>query len=157
MADYLSKVEQRYGPCSYVGYPNGGDGIHYYCLPNDFEYSIASAIPANSLNKAGAWYFIKTMFSRSNQLKIANVNGTKIPVIYDIALEVAEDTASQEDLEEFLDLLERTKYAELYGDSTLREIIIDNSQAYLAGTKSLVETVQLIQSKASIYVAEQFG
>ena len=156
-ANDLAGYEQYYGPCSFVGYPDGKDGIHYYQLPNDFENNMATAIPANSQNKQGAWYFIKTMLSRSNQLKIANTYGSGMPVIYDITKEVAERTANENETTEFYDLIARTRYAEVYGDATLRSIIIDNSQAYLAGTRSLDETVKLIQSKASVYVSEQFG
>ncbi len=156
-ANDLAGYEQYYGPCSFVGYPDGKDGIHYYQLPNDFENNMATAIPANSQNKQGAWYFIKTMLSRSNQLKIANTYGSGMPVIFDITKEVAERTASEKETTEFYDLIARTRYAEVYGDATLRSIIIDNSQAYLAGTRSLDETVKLIQSKASVYVSEQFG
>ena len=156
-ANDLAGYEQHHGPCSFVGYPDGKDGIHYYQLPNDFENNMATAIPANSQNKQGAWYFIKTMLSRSNQLKIANTFGAGMPVIYDVLKESSSNTANKKYTEAFYALLERTKYAELYGDATLREIIIDSSQAYLAGEKTLKETTQLIQSKASVYVAEQCG
>ena len=156
-ANDLAGYEQYHGPCSFVGYPDGKDGIHYYQLPNDFENNMATAIPANSQNKQGAWYFIKTMLSRSNQLKIANTYGAGMPVIYDVLKEASSNTANEKYTETFYALLERTKYAELYGDATLREIIIDSSQAYLAGEKTLKETTQLIQSKASVYAAEQYG
>ena len=156
-ANYLSNIEQTFGECSFVGYPDGKDGIHYYQLPNDYEHCMAAAIPSNSLNKEGAWYFIKMLFSRSSQLNIANTFGTGMPVIYDILKETSEYAANERDCSKLYDLLERTKYAELYGDDTLREIIIDSSQAYLAGKKTLEETVQLIQSKANLYISEQFG
>ena len=42
-------------------------------------------------------------------------------------------------------------------DLRLRRLIIDSSAAYLAGDKSLEDTVELIQDKASIFVAEQCG
>lgn len=153
----LSKMEQTLGPCSFVGYPDGEEGIHYYQLTNNYEDCMAAAIPSNSKNKDGAWYFIKGLLSRSSQLNVANTYGAGMPVIYDIVKEISSRTASEKDIASFYDLLERTKYAELYGDDTLREIIIDSSQAYLVGEKTLEETAQLIQSKASLYVAEQFG
>lgn len=154
---YLSKKEQTLGPCSFVGYPDGKDGIHYYQLTDEYEHCMATAIPANSLNKEGAWYFIKTLLSRSSQLNVANTYGAGIPVIYDIVKETSSHATSEKYSASFYNLLERTKYAELYGDATLREIIIESSQAYLAGEKGLKETAQLIQSKSSLYIAEQFG
>lgn len=153
----LPKMEEKLGRCSFVGYPDGKEGIHYYQLTNNYEHCMAAAIPSNSLNKEGAWHFIKMLLSRSNQLTIANTYGAGMPVVYDVLKETSSLIADEKDTAAFYDLLERTKYAELYGDATLREIIIDSSQAYLNGEKTLKETAQLIQSKASIYVAEQYG
>lgn len=156
-ADALTDAEQMLGSCAFVGYPDGGDGIHYYMLPNDFEHCMAAAMPANSQNKQGAWNFIKILLSRSNQLSVANTFGAGFPVIYDIVKETGDRTADAQSAAQFYDLLTRTKCAELYGDATLRDIIIENGQAYIAGGKTLQETAQLIQSKASIYLSEQYG
>lgn len=156
-ADALPDMEETLGSCSYVGYPDGGDGIHYYQLPNEYENCMAAAIPSGSGNKEGAWYFIKTLLSRANQLTIANSFGTGFPVNYEVLKEAVATNASAEDAGALHGLLERTKYAELYGDATLREIIIDSSQAYLSGEKTLKETARLIQSKAGVYMAEQYG
>ena len=54
-------------------------------------------------------------------------------------------------------LLENTRGADRCSDSQVRDIILECGQAYLAGDKSLEETVELIQSRASIYVSEQYG
>lgn len=156
-ADALSYKEQTIGPCAFVGYPDGADGIHYYMLPNDFEHCMAAAIPANSQNKQGAWNFIKMLLSRSNQLSVANTFGAGIPVVYDIVKETGDRMTDARSATQFYDLLTRTKCAELYGDATLRDIIIENGQAYIAGGKTLQETAQLIQSKASLYLSEQYG
>lgn len=40
-------------------------------------------------------------------------------------------------------------------DTSISDIVLDGSQAYFAGQKSLDETAKLIQSKANIYVNEQ--
>lgn len=156
-ADSLSGMEQTLGPCAFVGYPDGADGIHYYKLTDNFERCMATAIPANSLNKDGAWHFIKMLLSRSSQLNVANTFGAGIPVIYDIVKETSDRIADERNAALFYDLLARTKYAELYGDATLRDIIIEGGQAYIAGGKTLKETAENIQSKASIYLAEQYG
>lgn len=161
-ADTLAESEALYGRCVYIGYPNGGGGIHYYALDNDYENSMTMAIPSNSRNKEGAWAFIRWTLSRSEQLKLANKSSNGVPtpsmpVIFPVLREVTDLNTGERDTAQFYDLLERTKYAELSGDSTLRELIISSSQAYLAGEKSLEETVDIIQSRVGTYMAEQYG
>lgn len=153
----LSWLEERLGPCSFVGYPDGGDGLHFYILPNDFTYAVTMAIPTGSQNKEGAWYYIKSKLSRSSQLKLANEGRGLLPVMYEPAQDFISQNFEADQAQSIFGLLERTKYSELYGDSVLRDMIIDSSQAYLAGSKSLEETVQLIQGKASVYVAERYA
>lgn len=156
-AESLPYIENTLGSCSFVGYPDGADGIHYYFFPNDFEHCMSVAIPTNSLNKQGAWQFIKMMLSRKSQLNIANSFGSGFPVIYDIVKETSERTVDAQSAAKFYDLLTRTKSAELYSDNILRNIIIECGQAYLAGDKTLDETANAIQSRVSIYLAEQYG
>lgn len=153
----LSWLEERLGPCSFVGYPDGGDGLHFYILPNDFTYAVTMAIPTGSQNKEGAWYYIKSKLSRSSQLKLANEGRGLLPVMYEPAQDFISQNFEADQAQSIFGLLERTKYSELYGGSVLRDMIIDSSQAYLAGSKSLEETVQLIQGKASVYVAERYA
>ena len=155
-ANDLEYVEPVYGPCSFVGYPDGKDGIHYFEL-GDYENCMASAIPSNSRNKDGAWYFIKNLLSREQQLMVADTFGAGIPVLYDIAKETSINIADEKHVAGFFALIERTQYAEVYGDSVLIDIIIETSQAYIQGDKTLEETVRLIQARASNYVAEQYG
>ncbi len=152
-AESVAFLEEKGGPLAFVGYPDGGDGIHYYSLPNEFESCMTMAIPANSKSKVGAWTFIKTMLSHSNQSSLSY----GMPVIYDVVKEKTERTVNEQVAAKFYDLLERTKYAEQATDETLLDLIMDSSQAYLAGTKTLDETAKLIQSKVSLYVSEQYG
>ena len=72
-------------------------------------------------------------------------------------LRMAEEELSGEPVERFMGLLENTRGADRCSDSQVRDIILECGQAYLAGDKSLEETVELIQSRASIYVSEQYG
>ncbi len=44
----------------------------------------------------------------------------------------------------------------LRSDETLREIIVSGGQSCLDGDESLEETARLIQSKAGLYIAEQY-
>lgn len=56
-----------------------------------------------------------------------------------------------------LELLERTKYAESVQDAGLKEIITDSCRNYFDGTATLDGTVDIIQSRASVYMSEQYG
>lgn len=152
-AESVAFLEEKEGSLAFVGYPDGGDGIHYYSLPNDFENCMTMAIPSNSKSKVGAWTFIKTMLSHSNQSGLSY----GMPVIYEVVKEETERTVNEQVAAKFYDLLERTKYAEQATDETLFGLIVDSCQAYLAGTKTLEETAKLVQSRASLYVSEQYG
>ncbi len=135
----------------YVGYPNGGEGFHSYtpCFGG-----LTIAIPANSQNKDGAWAFIRDRLSLDTQLQLGE---GALPVHYGALRRQAEAVSTEAGREALYGLLERTKYAETFSDETLRDIIVSSGQSYLNGDKSLEETVQLIQSKASLYIAEQYG
>lgn len=152
--DYFDDIRNNIGgEIAFVGFPDGGDGFHYYSVPNNT--GLTMAIPTNSQNKEGAWAFIKERISLETQLNLNSVEG--MPVNYDALKRLAETNAKPEDRELLYDLLNRTKYAKGFADDGLREIIISSGQGYLAGEKTLEETVSLIQSRASIYVAEQYG
>ena len=56
-----------------------------------------------------------------------------------------------------MDLLNHTTKNVNYSDQKLREIIISAGTAYLSGQKTLDETVELIQNKASIYISERYA
>ena len=60
---------------------------------------------------------------------------------------------TQEDEERFFNLLSEVNNTALY-DDTLKNIIMENSSAFVNGDRSLGETIKLIQSKASLYLAE---
>lgn len=138
---------------TFVGFPNGGDGFHYYVLPN--YDGVSMAIPVNSQNKDGAWAFIRSRLSMEAQLNIRQSQAG--PVIYDAFRRIAEENNPVAgDCELIYDLLTRTHYASLE-DPGLKEIIIACGQGYLAGDKSLTDTINLIQSRASIYVSEQYS
>lgn len=138
---------------SYVGFPNGDTGYHFY---SPFSGSgLSMAIPTASQNKQGAWEFIKGRLAMDAQMNLGEVSG--LPVITE-ALEHMEEAASTERGKTALhELMGRIKYAEMFADDELRNIIIASGCSYVVGDKSLEETVNIIQSKASIYLAEQYG
>lgn len=65
-------------------------------------------------------------------------------------------TISQNDVDSFMRLLERTVSKPIYADKIL-EIIIEDASAYFSDAKSLQETVEIIQNRCSIYISEILG
>lgn len=132
----------------FVGFPDGDMGCSYYIC------GLGYAIPAQSSNKEGAWAYIKHMLSVEAQRYVT----AGLPVIlkaFELALE---DGDVSEDMQrKALELLERTKYAESVQDSGLKEIITDSCRNYFDGTATLDDTVDIIQSRASVYMSEQYG
>lgn len=146
----LKALDELFGePCTFVGFPDGGSGFSCF----NCGYSGSMAIPANSANKEGAWAFIKEQLSMDKQMDIEYC----LPVNRQALLRKAEEELSGEQVERLMGLLENTQGADRCSDSQVRDIILECGQAYLAGDKSLEETVELIQSRASLYVSEQYG
>lgn len=131
--------------------------IHNLMLDASPFYSggLSMAIPANSQNKDGAWAFIKERLSLDSQLNLGEMSA--LPVNYEALKRLAEASSTEEGRAELYSLLDKTKYAETFSDCVLQNIIISAGQAYINGDKPLGETVNLIQLKASIYLAEQYG
>lgn len=155
-AGFMEQTEAKAGPCTAVGWPDGGDGIHYYSLPYDYTNCYTVAIPSNSSNKAAAWGVIKFILSPGRQWDIASNFARGMPVLYEVMEDYNRQNYSEEQYRAFLSLLERTGSAVAYRDETLRLIIMDEGRAYLAGDKSAAEAARQIQSRISIYMAEQY-
>ena len=82
----------------------------------------------------------------------------ELPVIREaISLSGYYNAATDYAKEQLEELMAVTKYAAGYSDYYMWEIIQEVGGAYLAGDKSLDEAVGLIQSRASLWVAEQYG
>ena len=147
--DAISRFEARLGEDAvFVGMPNGGDGMHNYMCAGS-----AMASPARSGNKEGAWAFIRGRLSVERQ---ASLDG--LPVIQEaIGLSGYYNAATDYAKEQLAKLIDATKYAASYSDSFVEQIIQEVGGAYLAGDKSLDEAVDLIQSRASLWMAEQYG
>ena len=73
------------------------------------------------------------------------------------ALRQIREDGDEKDEALLLDLLDHTGFAENIADEPLRQIVMDCGLAYLRGEKDLDETIELLQSRASIYMAERYG
>lgn len=152
---YLCRMEWRTGePCVYVGFPNGDRGFSYYT-----NGGIAMAIPVQGKNKDGAWAFIRERLSTEHLMEKDAYGDYScgLPVIDEVMRHRAKAELSEEDMDKLYALIGSIQYAETFSSKTLRTIIREVGEAYLAGDKTLDEAVALIQSRASIWVSEQYG
>ena len=135
-------------PYRFVGFPTGEKGISYYVCPFG---CFRMAIPVNSTNKDGAWFFISSQLGLSSQLK----SFYNLPINYDALLRLAEERLNGDEYTTFVQLLETTRYCENAADHDVEDLIINAGRAFLAGQKTAEETVELIQSKVSLLLAEK--
>lgn len=152
---YLCRMEWRTGePCVYVGFPNGDSGFSYYT-----NGGIAMAIPVQSQNKDGAWAFIRERLSTEHLMEKDAYGDYScgLPVVDAVVRHRAEAELSEEDAARLYALMESIQYAETFSSKTMHTIIREAGEAYLAGDKTLDEAVALIQSRAGIWVSEQYG
>ena len=115
-------------------------------------------IVSQSPNGAGSWEFIKFMLKDTS---LAESGG--LPMYMPILEEMVEDAKhntenpvlmTDEDAEKLFALLAASENIAIY-DETVLGIIADESAAFFAGSKTAAETAKNIQSRVSIYVAEQ--
>lgn len=145
----IKSIDSNFGqPFTFVGFPTGGQGLSYYTC----TYNGSMAIPANSQNIDGAWAYIKNRLSMDCQSGI-----DYLPVNLQAFMRQAERVLSQEESRQLLDLAAHTTSARRCTDQQILDIIMECGRAYLAGDKTLEETVANIQSRASIYLSEQYG
>ena len=133
-----------------VGLPDGSEGFNYY-IPAEASF----AIPSGSQNKEGAWAYIKEILSQDNQLMIGS--SAYLPVNYAALIRKAEASLSEAGQRLLSELLDRTKYASTYSDQGLRDIIVSSAQGYMSGSRTLEDTVAVIQSRASVYMGQNYG
>ena len=149
-----------------AGFP-GAEGTRYLAEPVREIF----AMSAQSAHKDGAWAFLRTMLSEKKQ------SGNMVPITcaaYDAAIaeekehikggavielpgadgEWREYPFTTENLDTFDELVNSVTGVYEY-DSALMEIIWSEAQGYFAGDKTAEDTAKIIQSRVSIYMAEQ--
>lgn len=138
------------GDWEFTGLPGCPSGGNYYSCGSAGR---AIAIPSGSQNKEGAWAYIKYELSLSSQLKQPyNIHVTNEAFERDAAARLSEENYAK-----LMALLQGINKCLRFSDRPLEDIILEAMNAYAAGDKSLEETIDLIQGRAGIYIAEQFG
>lgn len=154
----LAESEQRAGcPLSFIGWPTP-DGS----CGSDASLNTELAICSPSRHQEGCWELIKYMLMNANTGR-GIMPGYPL-LMYRPALEesIAKAMADEEaqvkmtraDADKLLDFLSAIENLNEY-DSAIMDIIKSECQAMFAGDKTPEETAKLIQSRASLYVAEQ--
>lgn len=154
----LAESEQMAGcPLSFIGWPTP-DGS----CGTDASLNTQLAICSLSQHQEGCWEFIKYMLMNADTDK-GVMPGYPL-MMYRPALEesiakaMADEEArvkmTQADADKLLDFLDAIENLNEY-DSAIMDIIKSECQAMFSGDKTPEETAKLIQSRASLYVAEQ--
>lgn len=148
------------------GFP-GRDGTQYLISPT----TVSWAVSAQSAHKEGAWSFLRMFLSEEYQSqnnipitcndynKAIEEEIVRVESGHTIELPSAdgnwmEYAYTMDYLEEFEYLVESVTGIYEY-DSSLMNIIWSEAQAFFAGDKSAEDAARIIQSRASIYMAEQ--
>lgn len=163
------------GRTAFVGYPVGDGSVG-----SSFESFHTVAISSVCRNKEAAWAYVRSSFlphyTRSMLTKRLEggafygfpINRADFELLMDLSVSpgvsyksytgVGEEIdlypISQEDLARFEDLYNRIDKFDI-GDHEMRTFIYESCAPYFAGDKSLDETVELIQSRATLYVNER--
>ena len=128
-------------------------------LPGDQADEIRLGIPANSPYREAAWEFLRIF--------LLPEYGYDIPILkssFETRMESNigkkgylpdAPSFSAEDAEKLRELVFSSTKS-IRDEGTLREMISTEASAYLSGQRSPDETAALIQSRASIYIAEQY-
>ena len=151
-------MRQRYGEdYQYMGWPNGQGNIPLLSGANGGYCMLAS-----SQHKDAAWQLLKTLLSVEYDDIVAAI---MMPVMRDDfqqAIAALPDLNEKEgldirpeDIEKLVNLMEGPSLAPR--TSGIDAIIREEAQKYAAGQNSLDAAVASIQSRASIYMAEQYG
>lgn len=92
-------------------------------------------------------------------MKTFNEDGEMIPQEHSYSInsiEIKLQPLTEEDAREFIDYLTSVDTVKKY-DSNLNSIIQEEVSGFFGGAKSADETAQIIQSRVSIYLSEQYG
>lgn len=149
----LAQSERAAGcPMSFIGWPTA-DGS----CGTDAYLSRAVGICSQSEYQEGCWAFIKFMLTQVNTDE-QGLNVYRPAMEESIRKAMADENCpvkmNGEDVEKLMALIGALEHIQDY-DQTIMNIIKEACAAMFNGDRTVDETAQLIQSRASIYVAEQ--
>lgn len=144
---------QRNSSCklSYVGWPT----VDGRC-GTDINVTCPVGILAQSNNTDGCWEFLKYMVMSGGDDYSFSTYMPKLKAAYDAAMkdEDAPFQLTEGDREVFFNLLSVIENLSIY-DAPAQNIILNESTDFFNGRKTAAETAKIVQSKISLYMAEQ--
>lgn len=143
------------GELNYIGLP-GQKGGGSYISPAGLCFSMLST----SRHKEAAWDLIRQALLPACQDKLAPfgfpVVANSLDAVIESAVEDDETAFTEADAEKLKELLKSIDIV-FYQDRGLKALMAQDLDSFFAGQYSLDEALDLIQSKANIYLAEQYG
>ncbi len=156
-----------------AGFPETqGTGSYFLKLgssPNDWRGTMGTntriGIMAASARQAGAWRFVRTLMEGSDLIGLNDgIPVFKAAFERELAAEISEDIDERFQISYMTPENAEELRRQVYGttkmvstDEGLIRILRDEINRYYGGQYSAEETAKTIQSRASIYVAEQYG
>ena len=146
----LSQAQQAAGcKLSYIGWPTA-DGS----CGSDLTVRSRVGIIAQGAHIKGCWEFIKFMLMTTSSSLPVYRPSLEAKIEQAKNSEETSERISDEDAQRFLTLISAME-EDQFMDRTIVNIIREECAAMFAGDKTAAETARLIQSRASLYVAEQ--
>lgn len=155
---FYKNITQKGGTLEMIGYPTH-DGKAYYTVYPSQQYAMYSG----SKCKEGVWAFFEFLLSEEQQSWGVNGSGRSFPAnssaleryLASPVAEEAEDGGMEEAREAVRYMLEHAYPNQIYGrNSEIYTIITEELEAFLRGDKSLEDTADVIQRRASLYMDE---
>ena len=151
------------GDIRYAGYPDGSGA------PAEIRTYYKMAISSQSDNKAGAWQFVKSYFSEDSQKNTSRfpviqkyfddiINndmagaGTASGMLMDgVTVELKPMTDQQALL--LRELVDKAGHNVRY-DVNIYDIVTEDAQGFLSGSKNIAEVQQIINDRVMLYLGE---
>lgn len=158
-----------YDEITLVGYPVTGEGNG-----GIFRAPYTVSINAQSKYKEQIWEIFMTLLNEENQKRIDLANVQSFPVLrsaleedihaatlgmfrttYADFGEVNTGNATEEEMEKLMDYIENIRMF-LYTDPQIGTIMEEEAEKFFAGDQTAEEAAKMIQSRASLYISEQY-
>lgn len=139
-------------PVTMIGYPTPDGETN----GANFNTNNTLAMYSGSEYKEEIWEYFKYRLSEETQEDVYNfpVNRNALQKKMDSAINVEENPATQEEMDRLMTYIGNIRSTTEY-DSTISNICLEESEMYFAGDQTAEKAVKNIQSRVSIYLAEQ--
>ena len=139
---------------TYIGFPDDNSNGALFRFPD-----VRLAMSNQSQHKEAAWKFISTILTEEYQYSTQFFPISQSVFDKRLALSIdrnkkGEEGLTEADAEKLTNLINSTTTADKH-DFPLQEIIMEEAAYYFNGAKTAEETVHNIQSRSSIFLAEQ--